>query len=358
MDFKTIGSYVHIDPKGKVIERLNKMNLKGEDIVRMLNRSKSCVMAGSIPLQILLDEEYEGSDLDFFVSEDDTEVKLPMSNYRLSSELELYFAMRHKSTSNSCNEKTKGKDYKKTTNKSTYSGGRAQNKGESKGMHRGKSSKSSKPLKPSKPSQNKAYYSPKTTTLHSSEHFDNISHYTRIDARVRQVRGYVAGDSDIDVQFIKVGVPSDKSKMIDYISKAFDLSFCKVVFDGKDIIVHKDIFMDVLKKKGSWQKRSHDMVVNETLRVKKYMSRGFEIDNFPLANFVTDDDHMKLLAELDRYKYFDWNVTTEINDGSSGSHQKGTYILYANQTKKKIIKSVTTTDKKIIDLMDCYSKFF
>lgn len=50
-----------------IINRLNELGLDGETFCHQLAKFK-CLMAGSFPLQCLLGETYENSDIDIFVS--------------------------------------------------------------------------------------------------------------------------------------------------------------------------------------------------------------------------------------------------------------------------------------------------
>lgn len=59
----------------RIIKRLNDLGLDGETFCRKIYRYE-CLMAGSFPLQCLLEETYEGSDVDIFVARSRLEEQL------------------------------------------------------------------------------------------------------------------------------------------------------------------------------------------------------------------------------------------------------------------------------------------
>jgi hypothetical protein len=72
-------------------------------------------------------------------------------------------------------------------------------------------------------------------------------------------------------QFIEVKCDN----ILKYIDKKFDLSFCKVCFDGENITVMNNI-NDIFRKKGRIDMWNKSKQVTKK-RIDKYKNRGFDI---------------------------------------------------------------------------------
>ena len=319
-----IQRFIHISNlKSRMIKRLDALGLDGGGICDMLSKDQGCVMAGSFPLQVLLDVVFRDSDIDFFVSNKDSAVNLG-KDLRFSCNLELYACM---------------ENLKYTANKS----GRFDkpNKLNKDGNLPYKLNKDGKlPYKLNKDGKlpytiNKKYDINSKTNIDSYN--DSYGGLT-IDPRIVSTKNYPL--KSITLQFIRVDVPNNRDSMTQYINKAFDLSFCKVVFDGNNFIVEMLNHDNIKKMTGTLQKRSYDCELSNVKRVKKYKSRGFNVTNYELVDLIKTDGDYQLLKKLFNSK----KLTVEYNktDGKLLSTLK--YVCIDND---KTI-SIDDNTKKIV----------
>lgn len=227
----------------RMYNRLKEMGLDGMKIIRLLKRSSNCIMSGSFPLQVLLNEKYEDSDIDFFVDHKEPKYDFDFTTCTISNDLEMFCAL---------NAQNKTLTYGYV------------------GDYVGDYESVCKP------------------------------HYHKIDPRIDSTVTYELNKNKL--QFVKVDAGEGKLEMIDYINRAFDFSFCKVAFDGEYFLIHRDIFNDVMNKKGEWFTRNFESIENEVIRMNKYKKRGFTITNEDkLQKYLDGDDvtdRTKKLFEL------------------------------------------------------------
>ena len=228
---QTIDGYIGIAGLiPRMYKRLNDMGLNADTIIKLLKRSNNCVMSGSFPLQVLLNETYENSDIDFFVDHEDPKYDFDFTGSTISSDLEMFCALDAQNKSLTYGYDEYVSDYKMV-------------------------------CKP---------------------------HYHKIDPRIHSTVTYEMNKNNL--QFVKIDAGKGKKDMTDYINRAFDFSFCKVVFDGEYFLIHKDIFNDVMKKKGEWFTRDFESIENELIRIVKYKKRGFTITNEDKIKRYLDGD--------------------------------------------------------------------
>ena len=226
----------------RMYKRLKDLGLNGMTIIRLLKRSNNCIMSGSFPLQVLLNEKYEGSDIDFFVDYEEPKYDFDFTTSTISNDLEMFCALDAQNKS-----LTFGYD--------DYMGG-----------------------------------------------YELVCkpHYHKIDPRIHSTVTYEMNKNKL--QFVKIDAGKGKKEMIDYINRAFDFSFCKVAFDGEYFLIHRDIFNDTMNKKGQWFTREFESIENEINRINKYKKRGFTITNEDKIKQYLDGDEItdrtKKLLEL------------------------------------------------------------
>jgi hypothetical protein len=281
--------------KNKMIERINEFECDGKKISKLLYGVDNCVMAGSFPLQVLLGEKYENSDIDIFISNSDNKYNFDFYYDKISSDLEMYCLLN---------------------------------------------------------SSKKTFMSSYTTCCRTNYGF--TKNYTKIDPRISSVMTYSV--KKIDIQFVRInfdGSEHVKNNMEVYINKSFDLSFCKVMFDGNDFIIHKDILVDVMNKRGKWAGIGKPSIENEAIRIEKYESRGFTITNKKdLTHKIT-----KLLSIRKQYpKIIDKLISADyiVNDFVVLDSGTKKLVCHTRNDKKHIIDDFSSEDEYTILAIDEY----
>jgi hypothetical protein len=89
--------------------------------------------------------------------------------------------------------------------------------------------------------------------------------------------------------------------LLEYLRSTFDLSFCKVFYDGRKMHINKDAF----SMRGKWEIGKHghfslSMIRGAYERMEKYRSRGFEVTNrihsHELQGLIDKIQHLQFLT--------------------------------------------------------------
>jgi hypothetical protein len=197
-----------------MVARLDKLGFDGDHICTLLAKSHHTCMAGSFPLQVLIGETWGDSDIDYFVNDGEGSDR----------KYETY--------------KLKNRYYDFTSDLERYF----------------------------------------SMTLHNRDYFNKRhtdTKYMTYQHTICGIQNYSAY-GQLTQQFIRVKYPITES-IQQYIPNTFDLSFCKVMFDGNNFIINGNL-QDIYNKIGEIsipKPYSHNLAP----RVRKYMDRGFTITN-------------------------------------------------------------------------------
>ena len=113
---------------------------------------------------------------------------------------------------------------------------------------------------------------------------DNVKTYGKMPCKykinkITRVTSFISPKSTTPVQIILMDKSTDNLSMNECVAKNFDLDFCKIIFDGQNVIRYDNGTADNKQCTFSMSKNN----LNETQlyatwhRIKKYTARGYDV---------------------------------------------------------------------------------